>query len=452
MGSICNADWGSVSDGILTYENMPNQLQHFDTDILFKNNYFGKVIIFADADVKRDSIVLIDDYVGDHAKYPKRYKLGRINAGEGFEVSLLPGEYWATIWFKGDWSTNSTYKTERFIVKKGGIIYVELSKKGIATIETDNKQINLIDKGTIYSKADLEKRLRVDIAIKMHTEDNQQKNKELICIVKNNFDEPQFLLNGEVVLPYLKESSSYNFRINLRAGDNIFEATAKGLDGLDITEKLSMHIKTDAEIEQERIAQLKADKLAAEEEKKKQLLQQEEERQNRIRLEKEEKARIAEQKRIEREGDGTPDDLLCKKYGLKPQTQSYGECRMRLDLSHKEDERQQRQMELQTQLERQRQAQQQKQLEQQRQLAIQAQLQREQQQKAEKEALDAQYDSRKSHCLFLKAQEYLRPVAGGFPQSWQNAESVFANCMAGVPQINTTCSKDAFGNLNCTSR
>lgn len=67
--------------------------------------------------------------------------------------------------------------------------------------------------------------------------------------------------------------------------------------------------------------------------------------QEKIRIEREESARKAEEERIAREGDGSPDDLLCKKYGLNPQSIGYAECRMRIDLAKTESKRQQEQYE-----------------------------------------------------------------------------------------------------------
>jgi len=60
--------------------------------------------------------------------------------------------------------------------------------------------------------------------------------------------------------------------------------------------------------------------------------------------------------------------------------------------------------------------------------------------------------SRESQCRFRQAAEYMKPVPGGFFQSMQNANSVFDNCMAGVPQMNTTCSKDYTGQINCVTQ
>uniref|UniRef100_UPI004048736C hypothetical protein n=1 Tax=Orrella sp. TaxID=1921583 RepID=UPI004048736C len=45
--------------------------------------------------------------------------------------------------------------------------------------------------------------------------------------------------------------------------------------------------------------------------------------------------------RIAREGDGSSDDLLCKKYGFRPNTQAYANCRMQIDVAKREMQQQQ---------------------------------------------------------------------------------------------------------------
>ena len=55
-----------------------------------------------------------------------------------------------------------------------------------------------------------------------------------------------------------------------------------------------------------------------------------------------------EKERIQREGDGTPDDLLCKKYGMILNSPQYADCRLKLDIARKENE--QRQAEYQAQV------------------------------------------------------------------------------------------------------
>jgi len=68
-------------------------------------------------------------------------------------------------------------------------------------------------------------------------------------------------------------------------------------------------------------------------------------RQLKIQQERNETIVKKEEERIAREGDLSPDDLLCKKYGLKPQTNGYAECRMRLDFAKAESIKQQQQYE-----------------------------------------------------------------------------------------------------------
>jgi len=50
----------------------------------------------------------------------------------------------------------------------------------------------------------------------------------------------------------------------------------------------------------------------------------------------------SEKEKIAREGDGSRSDLLCKKYGLKPLTAQYAECRMQLEIQERQQAEQQR--------------------------------------------------------------------------------------------------------------
>ncbi len=157
-----------------------------------------------------------------------------------------------------------------------------------------------------------------------------------------------------------------------------------------------------------------------------------------LQVDKEANSKKAEEARIAHEGDGSPDDLTCKKYGLKPQTQGYSECRMRLDLTRQN-----------TLLEQTKAAAASKANAQALDDAKRAELQRRYE---EVERQNAMIANRQSQCRFIQSAEYAKPALGGFLESMSRANSAYDNCMAGVPQINTTCSKDAFGNIACTSR
>lgn len=99
----------------------------------------------------------------------------------------------------------------------------------------------------------------------------------------------------------------------------------------------------------------------------------------------EEKAKKLEAERVAKEGDGSPDDLRCKGYGLKPQSQGYAECRMRLDLNREQAKEHQRGNDLKQQ---ELQIRHQQQVEQQRQLqAQQEELQAEQKRRQQRDAV-----------------------------------------------------------------
>jgi len=237
-------------------------------------------------------------------------------------------------------------------------------------------------------------------------------------------EDPIFSINDIIVTPdTLSWKTSNTIRFikdpHFKYGANTFSISVIGADGNAKTAKYDYYEKSLIEIEQEKIANENAQRIAKE---TAQRIADEKRR---------EEARIAELRRkeaerITREGDGTPDDLSCKKYGLLPQTQGYAECRMRLDLIRKEE------------------------------LARGAandrvraeELARRNQQIEEQNAI---VHNRASQCQFVRAQEYLRPGLN-FATAAQNAESAYSNCMAGVPQIQTTCTRDGFGNMNCTSR
>ena len=73
---------------------------------------------------------------------------------------------------------------------------------------------------------------------------------------------------------------------------------------------------------------------------------QERERLEQVRRDAETRERLAreqaERERIAREGDGSSHDLLCKRYGMRPQTSQYAECRMQLDAHERQQAEQRR--------------------------------------------------------------------------------------------------------------
>jgi hypothetical protein len=49
-----------------------------------------------------------------------------------------------------------------------------------------------------------------------------------------------------------------------------------------------------------------------------------------------EKKKSMESLRQAREGDGSSDDLTCKKFGFKPQTANYADCRLKIEIANRQ--------------------------------------------------------------------------------------------------------------------
>lgn len=147
--------------------------------------------------------------------------------------------------------------------------------------------------------------------------------------------------------------------------------TGSGLNYAQVTPSAPAHQITEtpaekrARLAEEKKAELTAarhmkemERARAQAERKRQAALQEQQRE----WARQEKARLAEAARIQREGDGSPDDLACKSYGFKPNSLPYAECRQRI-ATQRQAAIQQQQFEMQRQrlaeqelIERQRQA------------------------------------------------------------------------------------------------
>lgn len=90
------------------------------------------------------------------------------------------------------------------------------------------------------------------------------------------------------------------------------------------------------EIEKRRLAAADAERERQDRERAEKFRRDEDLRQKQL-LEQQERERVA------REGDGSAHDLLCKKYGLKPLTSQYADCRIQLD-THASQQAEQRRL------------------------------------------------------------------------------------------------------------
>lgn len=417
--NACTTTNMTINESI-NYKN--SELLYGDTENYFQQKLMGKVVIYADNDIDENMIFSLSDNTRRPTK-KKDFVLGSLQKGNAFILTLLPGNYFFTGEIKETVFTKRLYLSYWITIGRGDTQFVQVQKEKIKTGEVTNAKYKEVHSGTIYFLSDLYPLLHSQLKITNLI--NKERISNFNVVISNNIEEQTiFKLNEKDIIPFAVIDNGvnkiYGFKVEYRDGKNNFIASTVGVDGKVLTDKFEYYAKTVFEIEQE--------KKIADEQKKA------EEIRKKIIAENEVKAKKTEEERIAREGDGSPDDLACKKYGLKPQTQGYAECRMRLDLARQETLREQARIN-----------------------AIENARDR-----ARKETLQRQYDeeqqqlsiiaNRQSKCRFVQAQEYARFTPGGFFESMKNANNAFDNCMAGVPQINTTCTKDGFGNINCTSR
>lgn len=386
-----------------------SDLWTWDYSKYYEEKILGKVIVFATNDIGKESKVTFTNL--SHVAN-KEYIAGTIDSNQANEIALLEGDYIFYV------RTNS-WQQKIVKVKGGETTYLKTNGKEITVDSNMPDGVSIRKRGSIYSKSDFASKLKAFTSISYDL-NGEGARKPVDVLVGNNMTEPSFTFNGSTVLSEKKSKSNYKLLLKFNKGDNELVVDVVGFDKVPLRKSYVIHIKTDKEIALEKNAAKELERKMAEDERLK-----------RIQLEREAKAKKAEESRIAREGDGTPDDLSCKKYGLKPQTQGYSECRMRLDLSRKENERTQ--------------AANAKAIDD----ARKAELERRYEEVQRQKAIIA---NRESKCRMIQSAEYAKPTLGGFFESMNRANSAYDNCMEGIPQINTTCSKDVFGNINCTSR
>lgn len=388
-----------------------SDLRTWDTTKYYDQKLVGKVIVYGAWDLFKDAKVA----VASESSKSKWYEVGMLGRNEKSELSLLEGNYIIHV-------RTSSWQQKAVSVAGGKTIALRIKDGDISVSESLPENLALKKSGALNTQYEFEQKIKANFAISYDLNVAGEK-KPVSVSVMGAVAEPVFKLNGVVVSYQNVNSNNYTFSLQLNKGSNDFVVEAYGLDRNLVSQKYVFHIKTDKEIQDEIAAAKEAERIKAEEI-----------RQRQIQLEIQARAKKAEEERIAREGDGSPDDVDCKKYGLKPQTQGYAECRMRLDLSRKESERA-KAINLANI----------KAIENARQADLQRRYEEEQRQKQV-------IANRESRCELLRAQEYLRPGNGSFADSALTANNAYENCMAGVPQIRTTCNRDSYGNYSCTSR
>lgn len=389
----------------------PSDLWTWNSDEFYESKILGKIIVFTAGQLDQEIWI---QFANEKNK-AKWYDAAWLNKNEMTEISLLEGDYLI-------YARTSSWQTKPIKVTGGQTIFLMVEDKEMKLVEGVPRNISLRKSGGIYSKSDFEKRIKAKITASYDLTVDKE-FKPITVSVYDAINTPKFSLNGENVIHEAVSNNNYKFSLKLSKGDNKFIVEALGADKKSVIKEFNLYIKTDKDLLAERVAAKEAERKKAEEE-----------RLRNIRLERDAKAKKAEEERVAREGDGSQDDLDCKKYGLKPQSQGYAECRMRLDLFRRENEKLKASNDANLRA-----------MESARKADLQKRYEQEQRQKEV-------VANRESKCQMMKAQEYLRPTMGGFFESMQNANNVYENCMAGIPQITTNCSKDGMGNISCTSR
>lgn len=246
--------------------------------------------------------------------------VGNLRGGEGFSIYLLPGKYWAHLAASGK---NTALD---FNIVGGQTNIYKWERIGSQPIEVNDipSNIRILATGSVFYKQQIAKHVTesrqpkftlshteaqgLNLTLKIHFNDKASVGKVMV----NEIDK-SFILAG----------NQDEINHDLSVGDNIINVRIIDKAGYEKTQQIKLTVLS--EQEKERMAQ-----QAREEQQKK---------------ERQALAKKIEEERIAREGDDSPDDLLCKKYGFKPRTSGYAECRLRIDFAKAESMRQREQYE-----------------------------------------------------------------------------------------------------------
>lgn len=432
-------------------DDIPSDLQPAPNPYLFNTNVMGKIVIYGDKDIKNNSIISMSPLIQQTKSF---YIIGKTRQNEAYEITLIPGKYRVDIDTKSGFLSPAVSRTQRFTIEGGKVIYARASGDAILIEQSPNSKFENTKVGALVDAEYISRRYGVKLKINNWSISGTYIHFDVYA--SGYVEIPTFAINDKTIEPdttawRTTNKVSFIREPNFSPGFNTLSISAFGADGIVITAKYQYYEKWPEQIERERVAKENEERIA-EERRKEEARKAEERRKDEARKSEErrvEQVRKAEEQRkeaerIAREGDLTPDDLSCKKYGLLPQTQGYAECRMRLDLIRKEELARGAAIERARADELARAAANQRAIER----ARAEELARRNQQIEEQNAM---VNNRASQCQFVRAQEYSRPGLN-FATAAQNAEGAYNNCMAGVPQIQTTCTRDFFGNMNCTSR
>jgi hypothetical protein len=242
--------------------------------------------------------------------------------------------------------TIETNKDSRFSTKnefeiKGGddkILFWRNSESMLREDGQENYDFLYSETLTHVNKRDLREDFVPAFSVNADVSKNE-KNVVLTVRLRDRNQIKNVTLNGEQI--EFKQMDSFALTKELQFGENEFNFVATNDKGMVSNFQYSYTRLTDDQKKSNEIIKENIEKRLDAEAKAERLRLAEEDRQRQQIMLREEKARRAEAERIAREGDGSNEDKLCQRYGLKPQTNGYAECRMRLDFAKADSLKQQ---------------------------------------------------------------------------------------------------------------
>ncbi len=331
--SLVSVDGGCQQSISATY---PFNRSVSNAEKLFDIGAMGKVVLYADDNFNNNSLVKLGDgRQGHHTQID-------ISKKRAMDFNLFPGTYWIDLTYpSGIFSRGGTH-TLRFSVQGGKTQYIALSEQQSSlTDQPPTTQIRYAEVRYLWSEVNflLAPPFELDFM-----ENHEARSAQIVVKIHKAARDPKFELNGKPISGSVEKSGDFNiFSILglMNEGDNSFLLTAKNIKNEPFSHPINIRIKSESELKSETYAKIDQ-MIKKEEENRLQIIRlAEAERKRKSDELIEEKRRKDEIARIAKEGDGTPDDIKCKSYGLKPQQDAYKECRMRLDLIRLESQKRQ---------------------------------------------------------------------------------------------------------------
>lgn len=283
---------------------------------IYEKKEVGRFLFFTDSNFEQNTNIF---FVGTGVVG----SLVDIKAAEGVELYLPQNQY--TIYF--DFQTKKQ-KAFSFNIENGKTSYYKWDnyKSSPIEVQTAPLDIKVKVKGSPYSKSDISRIFNEETNFRLYFDADYSEPVDGIVRIKVRPRFPRNIsklsVNGENKSANFQEGF-FEVKEPVVIGENNFEITLASKQDTMLTKNISVVVLSSEQIK----------------------MLNERRRQEQIAKERELSAKKLEEERIAREGDGSAEDLLCKKYGFKPQTNGYAECRMKIDFAQAESKRQQEQYE-----------------------------------------------------------------------------------------------------------